>query len=432
MAASRRVAVVGLGKIGLPLAAQYASKGAQVTGCDLNPGLVAAVNEGICPIAGEPGLPELLATTTKEGRLRATTDTTAAVRESDTVVIIVPVGIDANRHTDYGHLDAAAEAVGRGLQAGTLVILESTVALGATRGRLRRRLMAASGLREPDFRLAYSPERVSSGTIFRDLAAYPKIVGGIDAASAEATAAFYRDVLGAEVRLVADAETAEFTKLAESVYRDVNIALANELACAAEALGADYGEAAAAANSQPYSHLHAPGLGVGGHCLPVYPYLLLEGSEQRLAVLSRQINDGMAAYGVELLERAFGEEEQRRGLRDRTVLILGLAYRGGVKEATLSSTLLIAQALEARGAQALVHDPLFTAAEIEALGLRPGSVPAETPVDALVLQAAHPEYAELDLSAFEGCRVFLDGRGAFDRGRVEAAGMRYLAIGAKR
>jgi nucleotide sugar dehydrogenase len=421
------VTVVGLGKIGLPLAALYASKGATVIGCDLNPATVTAVNEGVSPI-DEPGLSERLAAGHETKRLKATTDTTAAVRQSGVVVLIVPVGIDAENKTDFTALDAAAEAAGRGLKPGTLVILESTVPVGVTRGHLRRRLMAASGLREHDFQLAYSPERVSSGTVFRDLATYPKVVGGIDAASGEAAAAFYKQVLDAEVHLVTDAETAEFTKLAESVYRDVNIALANELAAAAGVLGIDYKEAAAAANSQPYSHLHTPGVGVGGHCIPVYPYFLLEAGEQRLVTLSRQINDSMAAYGVELLDEAL-RQETGRGLRDRRVLILGLAYRGGVKEATLSSTLLLIQALEAKGAQTLVHDPLFSADEVEALGLQASALPPDGRVDAAILQAAHAEYANLDPALLDGCRVFLDGRRALDARRFEGAGMRYIAIG---
>jgi nucleotide sugar dehydrogenase len=416
------VAVVGLGKIGLPLAALFAGKGASVIGCDINPEVVDAVNAGSCPVGGEPGLPAAVQQARATGRLRATTDTAAAVAESDVVLLIVRVGIDKGRRTDFSHLDAAATAVAQGLRPGTLVLLESTVPVGATRNHLGRLLREQSGTR--DFRLAYSPERVSSGTIFRDLATYPKLVGGVDAAGGVAARDFYRQVLDAEALLLPDAETAEFAKLAESIYRDVNIALANELAQAAEGLGVDYRAAAAAANSQPYSHLHAPGLGVGGHCIPVYPYFLLEAAEQPLVSLSRQINDSMAAYAVEKLAAAFGGE-----LSGRRVLILGLAYRGGVKEATLSSTLLVVEALRSGGARPLVHDPLFTAAEIAGYGLEPASLPPEQPVDAVVLQALHAEYRDLDLASLAGCSVFLDGRGAFDRARVEAAGLRYLGIG---
>lgn len=421
-----RVAVVGLGKIGLPLAAQFAGKGAHVIGCDVNPAVVEAVNAGVSSVSGEPGLEEAVRNAHRAGRLRATTDTTAAVRESNVIVVIVRVGIDAARRTDFSNLDAAADAIGRGLKPGSLVILECTVPVGATRQRFGTRLLEASGLRPGEVHLAYSPERVSSGTMFRDLSTYPKLVGGIDEASGTAAQAFYRAVLDAEVMLLPDAETAEFAKLAESVYRDVNIALANELAKIADTLGVDYRTMAAAANSQPYSHLHQPGLGVGGHCIPVYPYLLLEAGDLPLIRLSRDINDGMAEYARTRLEAALNEAGA--SLAGARVLILGLSYRGGVKEATLSSTLLLARELESAGARVQVHDPLFSDGEIREHGLEPGSLPG-TAVDVVILQAAHPEYRQLSPADLPGIKVFLDGRAASDRSRFEAAGVRYLAIG---
>jgi nucleotide sugar dehydrogenase len=414
---------VGLGKIGLPLAALYAGRGVDVIGVDINPDVVSSVDAGRCHIGGEPGLEQAVRAAHDAGRLRATTDTSEAVRQSEIVVVMVRVGIDAAGHADYHHLDSAANAIGRALKPGALVILESTVPVGATRNRLGQRLTAASGLDLAAFRLAYSPERVSSGTIFRDLATYPKLVGGIDAASGDAAAAFYHAVLDAEVLLLRDAETAEFAKLAESIYRDLNIALANELAVAAEQLGVSYGEAARAGNSQPYSHLHTPGLGVGGHCIPVYPYFLSQAVETPLVSLGREVNDGMAGYGAQRLSEALG------GLAGKRVLILGLAYRGGVKEAELSSTLLLANALRQNGAAVLVNDPLYTDAELTSYGLDAASLPPAVPVDAAVLQAAHPEYAGFDYRSLSGCKVVLDGRGALARAAIESAGLRYLAIG---
>jgi nucleotide sugar dehydrogenase len=418
-----KVAVVGLGKIGLPLAALYAEKGAEVIGCDVNPEVVRAVNAGVSPFGAEPGLVEKVASAYDVRRLRATDDTAVAVADSDIVVLIVRVGLDEGRQPDYTQLDAAADAVGHGLKRGTLIVLESTVPVGATRKHLSPKLREASGLPEGAFRLAYSPERVSSGTIFSDLGTYPKLVGGVDELSGAAAVAFYRSMLDAPVMLLPDAETAEFAKLAESIYRDVNIALANELAKAAEALGVDYGAAKAASNSQPYSHLHDPGLGVGGHCIPVYPYFLTSTVEAPLIELGREVNDSMAQHAVECLSVELG------GLEGQTVLILGLAYRGGVKEAAFSSTILVAAEARRRGARVLVHDPLFSDVEMAAYELQGTALPPSEPVAAVVLQAMHTEYADLDLTALKGCRVFLDGRAAFDRTRVEAAGMKYIAIG---
>ena len=419
-----RVCVVGLGKIGLPLAAQYASNGLSVIGCDPDAALASEVNRGHCPLPGERGLAPSIRRSVAAGGLQATTDTASAVREAQVVVIIVPVGLTPKRRPDFSLLDRAAADVARGLHPGTLVILETTVPLGTTRGRLGPAL-EASGLRTgADFRLAYSPERVSVGRIFRDLRRYPKIVGGIDGASRDAAVAFYRQALNADIVTVQDVETAEFVKLAETTYRDVNIALANELAVYADRHGLDATEAFAAANSQPYSHLHQPGVGVGGHCIPVNPHLLMEeGPFLRLAAAARQVNDSMAAYGVDKLERALG------GLKGCTVLVLGLAYRPNVKEAAGSTTFALVRELEARGATALVHDHLFSAGEVQAMGLRPAETFPPRKVDAVIIQAFHDQYRSLELTTFAGCRAVLDGRNVLSRSEVESKGMIYLGIG---
>jgi nucleotide sugar dehydrogenase len=418
------VCVVGLGKIGLPLAAQYASKGLLVTGCDPDAALVSAVSAGRCPLAGERGLAASIRKSAAAGLLDATTETAAAARKAEVVVVIVPVGLTPERQPDFSRLDEAAAAVARGLRPGTLVILETTVPVGTTRGRLGPAL-EASGLRMGvDFRLAYSPERVSVGRIFADLKRYPKIVGGIDEASRDAAVAFYGRALDADVTTVRDAETAEFVKLAETTYRDVNIALASELAVYADQRGLDAVEAFAAANTQPYSHLHQPGVGVGGHCIPVNPHLLMGAAPSlELPAMARRVNDGMAAYGVGRLEEVLG------GLRGCTVLILGLAYRPNLKEAAGSSTFALALELEARGARALVYDPLFSAGEVEAAGLQPAYPFPPPQVDAVIIQALHDQYRDLDLGSFTGCRAVLDGRNVLSRAEVEAKGMLYLGIG---
>jgi nucleotide sugar dehydrogenase len=408
------VAVVGLGKIGLPLAAQYASRGLRVTGCDIDAVRVDKINAGECPITGEEGLNEVLLSAVQGGRLCATANTTLAVGESDVVVFIVPVGLTADRRPDFTHLDAAVGAVRAGLRPDTLVVVESTVPVGTTRDRVG----AALG---PGVLLAASPERVSSGRIFRDLKAYPKVIGPLDDASWQRAEAFYKAALEAPCLLrVGSPETAEFAKLAEGVYRDVNIALASELARYADSAGVDVSEAFAAANSQPYSHLHQPGVGVGGHCLPIYPYFLPDNTH--LSRAAREINDAMAAYAVEKLERALGT------LQDSTVLVLGLAYRPDVKEAAHSSAFALVDTLRSRGARALVHDPLFSDGELRALGLEPpGAFPL--PVDAVVVQALHAAYRDVDFTSFVGCRAVLDGRNALDPGAVERAGLTYVGIG---
>lgn len=423
---SGTVAVVGLGKIGLPLAIQYVQHGRQVIGCDINPRIVEDINAGRCHVQEEPGLEEMVTSAVAEGRFSATTDTATAIHQAAVVVVIVPVVVDPTHEVDFHSIDAATQAVGAGLTSGTLVVYETTLPTGTTAGRLRNILEAASGMQAGrDFFLAYSPERVSSGFIFRDLATYPKVVGGINEESLEAASAFYRSVLDANVITMANTDEAEFVKLIETTYRDVNIALANEFARYADDHGLNVMTAIAAANTQPYSHIHSPGVGVGGHCIPVYPYFLLKGAAEGLTLprQSRQINDAMAEYTVERIEADLGS------LAGQAVLILGVAYRGNVREVAFTSAKLLREALQTHEAKVFAEDPLFSSQELEALGYWPLRPEERGEIRAIIVQADHQNYRSLDFSLFPHCQVVLDGRRALKPEAVRAAGMRYLSIG---
>ncbi len=422
-----KIAVVGLGHIGLPLAVQYASRGHQVIGCDVDARVVEAINRGESPHADEPVLAERVPQLVRDGLLSATTDDEAGVRQAEVVVVIVPVVVDDAREVDYSHIDAATREVARGLQPGTLVIYETTLPIGTTRDRLGPMLEAGSGLQlDRDFALAFSPERVLVGRVLLDLQRYPKIVGATSPEGTRRAVDFYTAVLepGTEVRAMASAEAAEMTKLAETTYRDVNIALANEFAQVAARRGIDVTEVIAAANSQPYSHIHQPGVGVGGHCIPVYPHLLFSAEPGlQLPPLSRAVNDGMAAYAVGQLAEALGS------LQGESVLILGIGYRGDVQEDFFSSAFLLREALQAGGARTYAHDPYFDADHLRHRGFEPYDLAAPQPVRAAILQAAHTAYRDLDLASIPGLEVVLDGRNALDRERVESAGLRYLGVG---
>ncbi len=419
---SYRVAVVGLGKIGLPLAAQYASRGWRVRGCDRDPTVVETLNRGIAHVVEEPELQERVAAANRAGLLDATTDTSAAVAQSDVVVTIVPLVVDEAKRPDFGNLDAATRAVAASLRPGTLVLFETTVPVGTTRERLLP-ILEGGGLKAGvDFWLGYSPERVSSGSIFRDLATYPKIVGGVDPESARRAAAFYEAALDAAVMLVDSAETAEFTKLVETTYRDVNIALANEFARYAERRGIDVIQAIEAANTQPYSHVHTPGVGVGGHCIPVYPHFLLaDDTGLRLPRVAREINDCMPEWVAERLAGELG------GLAGRSVLVLGLAYRGDVREDAFSAAPPLVAALRDRGARVLMHDTLLGPDEIERAGAEPVALEPYPAVDAIVVQAWHSDYRGLDFARFPGCKVLVDGRNLLAAASLN--GVRYLGVG---
>ena len=415
--------VVALGKIGLPLAVQIARSGHSVVGCDINPEVVELVNRAEPPFPGEAGLAEALAEVIASGALRAQLDTTAAVAEGpDLVVTVPPLAVDENAKPDWGALDAAVAAIGAGLQAGTTVAIETTLPVGTTRGRIAPALEAASGLKaEQDFFTVFSPERVFSGRIFADLATYPKLVGGLSEAGEASGAELYGSFLEAEVWATGSAEAAEMVKLAETTYRDVNIAFANELARFADREGIDVERVIEAANSQPFSHIHSPGIAVGGHCIPVYPRFYLEGNpDAALPAAARAVNEAMPAYAAQRLEKALG------GLQDARVLVLGAAYRGGVKETAFSGVFGTAAALEALGASALVSDPLYSDEELAALGLTPWD---REPVDAAIVQADHAEYAQLSAANLPGVRVVLDGRGILDAASLAAAGITVEQIG---
>ena len=414
-----RVVTVALGKIGLPLAVHIARAGHDVVGCDIDERVVTLVNEGTPPFPNEAGLPEALGEVVGAGRLRAVLDTTAAVAEGpDLIVAVPPLYVDEAAQPAWSSLDSAIEAIGRGLRPGATVVIETTVPVGSTRGRFAVGLERASGLTEGrDFWLAFSPERVFSGRVFEDLARYPKLVGGLSPEGEQRAVELYRSFISADVWGMGSAEAAEMAKLVETTYRDVNIALANEFARAADARGLDIDRLIAAANSQPFSHVHRPGVAVGGHCIPVYPRFFLSGAPlAALPAAARAVNDAMPAYAVDLL----GD------VRGKRVLILGVAYRGGVKETAFSGAFSVRDELVARGATPVAADPLYAAEELRAHGFTPWDGER---VEAGIVQADHPEYRELRPGSIPGLQRVVDGRGILDASAFSAAGVVVERIG---
>ncbi len=418
------VAVVGAGKMGLPLAAQFAGHGWDVIAVDVQEAVVATINDGRSHIGEEPGVAELVASAHAAGLLRATTDGAAAAGAADVVVLIVPVMLDAAHQPDYRYMDSAVASIAPGVHAGSLVIFETTLPVGDTRERFAPRLEAASGLRaDADFFVAFSPERLFSGAVLRNLSSYPKLVGGLGRASTDRAGAFYDSVLDAEIVAMSSAEAAEFSKLADTTYRDVNIALANEFAAYADRVGVDIREVIAAANSQPYSHIHQPGLGVGGHCIPVYPHFLLSRApELTLVARSREVNDAQIEIAIDAIRAALG------GLDGAPVLVLGLTYREGVKELAYSRALPLIEALRAAGAQVLAHDPLLSDDEVRGLGAEPYAWGSMADVRAIVSQTGDPRWRELQPAWFPELSILVDGRNGLT-GLPLPAGVAYRGIG---
>jgi nucleotide sugar dehydrogenase len=275
-------------------------------------------------------------------------------------------------------------------------------------------LASGSGLVEgQDFDVVFSPERVLTGRVFADLRKYPKLVGGLSEHGAKRAVEFYEAVLEFDDRPdlerpngvwdLGSAEAAELAKLAETTYRDVNIGLANQFARFAATQGIDIYQVIEASNSQPYSHIHRPGIAVGGHCIPIYPRLYLHTDPEATVVrAAREANAGMPAYTIGLLAGAHGD------LTGAKVAVLGVSYRGGVKESAFSGVFAAVAALEAAGAVPVVHDPLYSDEEIEKLGFTVHHL--GEPVDAAVIQTDHAAYRTLSPRDLPGLRTLVDGR----------------------
>lgn len=409
-----RITVVGMGKIGLPLAVQYARKGHDVIGTDINQTTIDLINSGQEPFPGEVYLADYLLEVIQQGKLSVSIDTAKAVSNSDAVVVVVPLFVDKDANPDFGAMDSVTKDISKGLKAGTLISYETTLPVGTTRNRLVPLLEQGSGLTAgKDFFVVFSPERVLTGRVFADLRRYPKLVGGIDQVSEEMGIEFYSEALDFDERddlpkpngvwSLGSAEAAELAKLAETTYRDVNIALANQFALFSEKNGINFASVAEACNSQPFSHIHNPGIAVGGHCIPVYPRLYLWNDPDATVVrAAREANASMPENVVSRVEKEFGS------LRGVKVAVLGAAYRGGVKETAFSGVFATVEALQSRGAEVVVHDPFYKDNELNKLGFLPFHKGESA--DIIIIQADHQDYRNWTTADVVGVKLAMDGR----------------------
>lgn len=416
-----RIAVVALGKIGLPLAVQFASSGHDVIGVDVNQKAVDTINAGLEPFPGEAHLQERLSELVPAGRLRATSDYAEAIPGADAVVLVAPVFVnDETWEPDFQYMDAATASLAEHLTPGTLISYETTLPVGTTRNRWKPMIEQGSGLTEGvDFHLAYSPERVLTGRVFEDLRKYPKLIGALSEEGNRRAREFYEAVLQFDERPdlprpngvwdLGTTEASEMAKLAETTYRDVNIGLANQFGLFAASHGIDVYKVIEACNSQPYSHIHRPGIAVGGHCIPVYPRLYLSTDpDADIVRVARQLNASMPERLVAQAEGILGD------LQGQRAVVLGAAYRGGVKETAFSGVFPTVEALKSRGAEVVVHDPLYTGEELRRLGFEPYEIGGQA--DLAILQTDHADYKTLAPAHIPGVKLLVDGRNASDAG----------------
>jgi UDP-N-acetyl-D-mannosaminuronic acid dehydrogenase len=398
------VCVHGLGHIGLPTAAMLAEAGHDVVGCDVNAAVVALVAAGRA-VFPEPGLDALLVRAVQSGRLRAQTMPVPAAFH----LIAVPTPCTAGQLPDLRCVEAATDALVPLLRVGDTVIVESTVPVGTTEALAARLRAARPDLRVPgEVAIAYCPERVLPGRILRELVENDRVVGGLTPGCAAAAAGLYRSFVRGEV-ILADARMAELVKLAENAFRDVNIAFANELSLLCDRLGVDARRAIALANRHPRVQVLQPGVGVGGHCIPIDPWFLASAAPEdaRLIRAARAVNDDMPRRIAQRLRDAAARLDAPR------IACLGLAYKPDVGDVRESPAVAIVSALLRDGLDVVVADP-FVAALPPMLGgvawMEAGEAVAAADIVAILV--AHTPYRALDRALFEG-KVVLDAVGLF-------------------
>lgn len=385
------ICVIGLGYIGLPTASMFATQGFDVLGVDINPTVVETVNNGEVHIE-EPGLRTMVNAAVNSGQLQAATEPAPA----DVFIIAVPTPCkhdddSTNRSSDLSYIESAVEAMLPSLQEENLVILESTSPPETTRKHVAEPLRRAGYTPGESVFVAHCPERVLPGNILRELIQNDRTVGGVTEACSRRAAEFYGEVVDGDIHRT-NATTAELVKLMENTYRDVNIALANELAGICDHLSVDVTRVIELANYHPRVNLHWPGPGVGGHCLPIDPWFVIESAPEQATLIrqARLLNEkvpaGLAGEVADRLEGA-GEAET-----PKKVGIFGVTYKGNVDDTRETPATELIEELEERGVDIAVYDPHASGFDRELCGLEETVRDA----DALVIASAHDEFKYLD------------------------------------
>jgi len=417
-----KVCVLGLGYIGLPTASTFATHGLQVIGVDINPEVVQTLQNGGLHIQ-EPGLRTLVQAALRSGNLSICNQP----QEADAFIIAVPTPFYEDKKADLRAVSAAAAAIAPYLRKGNLVVLESTSPPRTTMDVVAP-LLEQSGLKSGiDFHLAYVPERVLPGQILRELIENARVIGGVDRASAEAGRELYRLFVRGEL-ILTDATTAEMVKLMENTYRDVNIAIANEFARLADRFGVDIWEAIALANRHPRVNILQPGIGVGGHCISVDPWFLVEAAPDlaRLIRTARMVNDEQPAFVVDIIRRSVGD------LRGVNVAALGLSYKADVDDVRESPAIAVCQQLLQAGAKVRAFEPNRVHIKVEGVPTAQSLEEALQDAALMVILVAHQPFRTFDpatIAKMMPGRLVVDAVNLLDEWHWKAEGFRVVKLG---
>ncbi|MCE5213737.1 MAG: nucleotide sugar dehydrogenase [Methanobacterium sp.] len=394
---NKSIVIFGLGHMGLPTAALFAKNGLKVVGVDINKENVEYINSGISPIM-EPGLDELVKEAVSSGNLSATLDGEDAVKNAKIMIVIVPTPLNNQNNADLSAVISACRTIASAFKKDDLVIIESTVPPG-TCDNIVTPLLEESGLvAGNDFYLACTPERALPNNTIYEITHNARVIGGINQKSADYASSLYKRITDGEIINVKNLITAEMVKLMENTYRDVNIALANEFAKICENLDINAIEAIQAANHHPRVNIHIPGPGVGGHCLSIDPYFIVEMARQKgldapLINNSRKINESMPEHVVHIIEK--GLKEAGKTIKGSSIGILGVAYKGDVADARETPAQPLINYLNEEGASVFVHDPYVSPETIKSFKGMPVNLEDALECECVVLITDHSIYKEL-------------------------------------
>ena len=448
-----KIAVYGLGHIGSALASVWLRQGAHVIGIDKSSKVLENAKIGKTHLL-EPGVNEAFTKGIEDNHFEVYEDLVKASLDSYFKMICVPV-LATNGSADLAAIKDVATSIGKGLKKFDVVALNPSVPPGTTEEVVLPILEKESGFKaETDFYMIYNPERIYEGRAIEDIEQrYPAIISGAGVRSLNIGTKIYSIIFKKGVIAMSSIRTAETEKLLEGVYRDVNIALANELAKFCEKVGIDFWEARDAANSQPFCHIHKPGAGVGGACIPVYPQFILHTADRmnidcNITRMGRNINDSMPAYSVERATELLKEQEEKNNRKKQgiehlkkdfvnkgelIITLLGLAFRGGVSDTRLSPTYKVIEEFQKLKVKEIrIHDPLIindpSLSGKQNIILTSNLNEAIQGTDLVMLIADHPEYRTLTPDDLGGAPIY-DGRGMLDRSKFDHSAFASIGVG---
>ncbi len=430
-----RVCVIGIGRIGLPTALSFAKSGLETIGVDINEQLVSDINSGKFPLKDEPGYEEIFDSVIKNQKFSATTNIEDAVPNSDLILLSLPTPMDENNIPDYAALRTVALKLTEILSPNSLVIVESTIEPGFIEDEMVSLISKSGRLTvKENFFIGVCPENANPGEILHDFTNLPRLVGGINTDITKIIKKIYNFVFSVELIEMPNCKTANAVKLTTNVFRDINIAFVSELSLMFEKLGIDTNKVLEAAKKKYNFQIHYPGAGVGGPCLPINSYQLLNtarrtGSNLSIIESGRKINEKMPEHVISLTLDAFNECNVN--IENSNILILGISYKPNVKDIQLTPAQEIIKKLQLKGASVHIYDPYFTSNKIFGIQTESNIDNIIQNVDASILITGHDEFKKLPISIFNKMLhpILVDTRGVFDPTQAESAKLIFRGLG---